>query len=157
MKKVQKIFKNIEVLNIVSYVNQMSKQTTDALPLKFRWYLKKNVDTLLPIAATYETFRNEQIKKLRDNWFNDTYSEEYIDEKTKEPMRKIKDEYLDRYQKEAAGLNQKLSEIANEENDVEIVVVDFDELIGNLPDNSAISFDDLVMLGFMDLDTNLKK
>lgn len=55
----KKAFRNIEVLNIYSYVNQLSKEKADELPLKFRWNLKKNMDKFRPIAERYEAFRNE--------------------------------------------------------------------------------------------------
>ena len=74
----KKIFKNIEVLNIVSYVNQMSKEKLDELPLKFRWNLKKNIDKLRPIAESYENFRNDQVKQLQSEWFNEEKSEEEV-------------------------------------------------------------------------------
>ena len=168
----KKIFKNIEVLNIVSYVNQMSKEKLDELPLKFRWNLKKNIDKLRPIAESYENFRNDQVKQLQSEWFNEEKSEEFMQVKTDEngepmkdgegneitePMRKIKDEYMVEYQKVVSELNTKLNEIAYEDNEIEIVTVDFDIFIDSLPDDSSIDFDDITMLSFMDTTTNIKE
>jgi len=166
----KKNFKNIEVLNIVAYVNNMSKEKVDELPLKFRWNLKKNMDKLRPIAESYETFRNERIQELQTEWFNEEKSEEFmqpqIDEngnpmkdedgnEITEPMRKIKDEYMDDYRKVVNELNDKLNEIAYENNEVEISTVDFDAFIDSLPDDSNINFDDVTMLSFMDTTTNV--
>ena len=168
----KKIFKNIEVLNIVAYVNQMPKEKLDELPLKFRWNLKKNMDKLRPIAESYETFRNERVQELQREWFNEEKSDEFMQTKTDEngepmkdedgneitePMRKIKDEYMEEYQKTVSELNGKLNEIAYEDNEVEIATVDFDAFIDSLPDESKIDFDDITMLSFQDESTNIIK
>ena len=168
----KKIFKNIEVLNIVAYVNQMPKEKADELPLKFRWNLKKNMDKLRPIAESYENFRNDQVKQLQSEWFNEEKSEEFMQVKTDEngepmkdedgneitePMRKIKDEYLEEYQNVVGELNGKLNEIAYEDNEVEISVVDFDAFVDALPDDSKLDFDDTLILSFMDKTTNVKE
>lgn len=166
----KKNFKNIEVLNIVAYVNNMSKEKVDELPLKFRWNLKKNMDKLRPIAESYETFRNERVQEIQREWFNEEKSEEFMQTKTDEngepikdeegneitePMRKIKDEYMEEYQKTVGELNGKLNEIAYEDNEVDIATIDFDTFIDGLPDESKIDFDDITMLSFMDTTTNV--
>lgn len=168
----KKIFKNIEVLNIVAYVNQMSKEKADELPLKFRWNLKKNIDKLRPIAEAYENFRNEQVQQLQAKWFDEEHSEEFMQAKldgegkpivdadgneVTEPMRKIKEEFMDDYTKDVNELNAKLNEIAYEDNEVEISTVDFDAFIDALPEESKIDFDDITMLSFQDESTNIIK
>ena len=72
-----------------------------------------------------------------------------------EPMRKIKDEYMEEYQKTVGELNGKLNEIAYEDNEVDIATIDFDTFIDGLPDESKIDFDDITMLSFMDTTTNV--
>lgn len=166
----KKIFKNIEVLNIVAYVNQMPKEKADELPLKFRWNLKKNIDKLRPIAEAYENFRNEQVQQLQAKWFDEEHSEEFmqakLDDEGKpmvdadgneitEPMRKIKEEFMDDYTNDVNELNAKLNEIAYEDNEVEISTVDFDAFIDALPEESKIDFDDITMLSFQDETSNL--
>lgn len=166
----KKIFKNIEVLNIVAYVNQMPKEKADELPLKFRWNLKKNMDKLRPIAEAYENFRNEQVQQIQGKWFDEEHSEEFMQTKlddegkpivdadgneVTEPMRKIKKEFMDDYTKDVNELNAKLNEIAYEDNEVEISTVDFDAFIDALPDESKIDFDDITMLSFQDETSNL--
>lgn len=168
----KKIFKNIEVLNIVAYINQMPKEVADELPLKFRWNLKKNMDKLTPIAAAYENFRDEQIRELQTKWFDDEHSEEIaqtkigadgkpeVDEdgnEVTEPARKIKDEFMDDYRKEVSEINSKLNEISYEDNEVDIFAMDLDDLIDTLPEDSKLSFDDITMLSFMDYTTNVKE
>lgn len=166
----KKIFKNIEALNIVAYVNQMSKEKADELPLKFRWNLKKNMDKLRPIAEAYEKFRNDEVQKLQTKWFDEEHSEEFMQAKlddegkpivdadgneVTEPMRKIKEEFMKEYTADVNEVNARLNEIAYENNEVEIAVVDFDAFIDALPDNSKLDFDDITMLSFQDETSNL--
>ena len=150
----------------------MPKEKADELPLKFRWNLKKNTDKLRPIAEAYENFRNEQVQQLQAKWFDEEHSEEFmqakIDDEGKpivdadgneitEPMRKIKEEFMDDYTKDVNELNAKLNEIAYEDNEVEISTVDFDAFIDALPEESKIDFDDITMLSFQDESTNIIK
>ena len=168
----KKIFKNIEVLNIVAFINQMPKEKADELPLKFRWNLKKNFDKLRPIAESYENFRDEQLKQFQSKWFDEEHSYEFMQTKigvdgkpeldadgneVTEPARKIKDEFMDAYKEDVGEINAKLNEIAYEDNEIEIIAYDFDALIDTLPEDSKLDFDDLTMLSFMDLTTNVKE
>lgn len=168
----KKIFTNLEIINIVSYFNKMDKEILDELPLKFRWNLKKNMDKIRPIAESYDNFRNEQIQNLQRDWFNEEKSEEFIQTKLDEngnpmkdfegneitePMRRIKEEYMDEYRKTVGELNAKLADISNEINEVEISTVDLDAFVDELPEESKIDFDALTMLSFMDTTTNVKK
>ena len=168
----KKNFKNIEVLNIVGFINQMPKEKADELPLKFRWNLKKNIDKLSPIAESYENFRDEQVRELQAKWFDEEHSEEIaqpkigadgkpeVDEngdEITEQARRIKDEFMDDYRKEVSEINSKLNEIAYEDNEVEIITADFDALIDALPEDSKVGFDDISMLSFMDTTTNVKE
>lgn len=168
----KKIFTNLEIINIVSYFNKMDKEILDELPLKFRWNLKKNMDKIRPIAESYDNFRNEQIQNLQRDWFNEEKSEEFIQTKLDEngnpmkdfegneitePMRRIKEEYMDEYRKTVGELNAKLADISNEMNEVEISTVDLDAFVDELPEESKIDFDALTMLSFMDTTTNVKK
>lgn len=168
----KKIFTNLEIINIVSYLNKMDKEILDELPLKFRWNLKKNMDKIRPIAESYDNFRNEQIQNLQRDWFNEEKSEEFIQTKLDEngnpmkdfegneitePMRRIKEEYMDEYRKTVGELNTKLADISNEMNEVEISTVDLDAFVDELPEESKIDFDALTMLSFMDTTTNVKK
>ena len=71
-------------------------------------------------------------------------------------MRKIKDEYLDEYTSAVNELNEKLQEILNEQNDVDISTINMDAFVENLPDDTSIGYDFLSILSFMDETTNVK-
>lgn len=158
-----KEFTNIEVINIVSYINKiMTDEQKSALPTKFKWYLKKNMDKLTPIAAKFEEFRDAEVKELQSNYFTEEKSEEYTEKQTDPdgtehdvPMRKVKAEFMDAYTDDVNVLNSKLQEILAEKNTVEISTVDLDAFVETLPDDSPIDFDSLNILSFMDMSTNV--
>lgn len=173
MSNIMKTFKTIEVINIVSYLNNtMKEDQVKELPTKVRWNLKKNIDKLIPVAKSFEEFRDNMIKELQSEYFNDEKSYEYAEVKKDsdgnpilrddgteetEQMRKVKDEYLDEYSEAVKDLNDKLQEILVEENDIEIATINMDAFVDSLPDDTTIDFDCLNIMCFMDETTNVKE
>lgn len=158
------------VINVVGYFNNSDqeelKKKMECLPTKMRWYLRKNLNAFSAVAKEFEDFRNDLVKELQEKWFSDEYSEEFVQTKTDEEgnpvldekgaevtetMRKIKDEYMDDYEKAVAEVNKKLTEIAGEVNEVTISPIDVDAFVETLPDDSPIDIDFLdVMSIFQD-------
>ena len=155
---VNKNFSTFEVINIVSFINKvMTDEQKNALPTKIKWYLKKNMDKLVPIAKDFEEFRDGEINTLQKDWFTEEKSDEYTEERKDEnnevvnvPMRKIKPEFMDEYNVAVSDLNAKLQEILMDNNVVEITTFDMDSFVDNLPDDTPINFDCLNILSFMD-------
>lgn len=171
MKKI-KTFNNIEILSICNFINQLTPEKNDKLGLKIRWAIKKGFDKLSPIAKRYEDFRNQIVNELQAAWFDEEHSKEFMQAKVDdngkpivdeegnevtEPMRKIKDEFMDDYQAAVAEANRKLQEIAEEKNDVELDTFDIDAFVENLDDDGVLTFDDLTMLTAFDETTNVKE
>lgn len=171
MKKI-KTFNNIEILSICNFINQLTPEKNDKLGLKVRWAIKKGNDKLAPIAKRYEDFRNEVVNELQKAWFTDEKSEEFMQPRLDadgnpivdadgneitEPMRKIKEEFMDDYQAAVAEANKKLEEIATEKNEVELDTFDIDAFVENLDDDGVLTFDDLTMLTAFDETTNVKE
>jgi len=171
MNTIKKSFSTLETLNIVAFANQFTADTEkmDCLPLKFKWNLTKNMKKLAPISQEYEEFRNGELQKLQNSWFDEEHSDEIMQPKIgadgkpevdetgaeiTEAARKIKDEYMDEYREAVDELNNKLNEIVMEQNKVELNCVDFDEFVESLPDDTKLSIEDLTMLSFMDTTTN---
>ncbi len=168
-----KTFNTIEVVNIVSFINNnMSEDQIKELPTKVRWNLKKNMDKLIPVAKRFEEFRDELIKELQANYFNDEKSYEYTETKRDDDgnpvlnadgveetvqMRKVKDEYQEEYEAAVQELNGKLQEILGEKNNYEINTIDMDAFVDNLPNDTKIDYDCLSILSFMDEITNVKE
>ena len=169
MKKI-KSFTCLEVLAICNFINQLTEEKDEKLGLKLRWTIKKGFDKLQPIAKRYEDFRQEYVTKLQNEWFNEEKSEEFMqtvvdnegnpildaegNEQT-QPARKIKEEFMKDYQVAVDELNQKLQEIAEEQNEVEMDVFDIDSFVENLNDDGVLTFDDLIMLQAFDDHTNV--
>ena len=161
----KKNFNTIEVINIVSFINNvMTDEQKNALPTKVKWYLKKNMDKLVPITKNFEEFRDGEVVTLQKDWFTDEKSEEYTEVKKGEndedinvPMRKIKAEYMDEYNNAVNELNAKLQEILMDNNVVEIATFDMDSFVENMPDDSPVDFDCLNILSFMDETTGVVK
>lgn len=160
-----KVFSNLEVINIVSFVNKvMTDEQKAEMPTKMRWYLKKNMDKLMPIARKFEEFRDAEIVTLQEAYFTEEKSEEFMDKQVDEngveqevPMRKVKDEYMGEYTEAVNELNKRLQEILVEKNEVEIATVDLDAFVETLPDDAKIDIDCLNILSFMDENTNVKE
>lgn len=172
MKMIEKQFSCLECLNIYAFLNQFTanSEKMDCLPLKFKWNLSKNMKKLAPISQEYEEFRNGELQKLQNSWFDEEHSDEIMQPKigadgkpevdetgaeVTEAARKIKDEYMDEYREAVDELNNKLNEIVMEQNKVELNCVDFDEFVESLPDDTKLSIEDLTMLSFMDTATNI--
>ena len=160
-----KSYSNLEVINIVSFINKvMTDEQKAEMPTKMRWYLKKNMDKLMPIARKFEEFRDAEIVTLQEAYFTEEKSEEFIDKQVDEngveqevPMRKVKDEYMGEYTEAVNELNKRLQEILVEKNEVEIATVDLDAFVETLPDDAKIDIDCLNILSFMDENTNVKE
>lgn len=163
MNMIKKSFSNLEVINIVAFVNKvMTDEQKNALPTKFKWYLKKNMDKLAPIAAKFEEFRDGEVQTLQSKYFTEEKSEEIMETQKDEngeehevPMRKVKAEFMDDYTDDVSVLNSKLQEILMEQNEIEISSVDLDAFVESLSDDSPINFDCLSILSFMDESSNV--
>jgi hypothetical protein len=64
-------------------------------------------------------------------------------------FRKINDEYMDEYKEHVNELNKKLEELLSEKSEYEICTVNMDEFVNNLPDETALKFEDIELLSFM--------
>ena len=160
MKKTLDINK-LEAINIVAFYNQMPEEVAAELGIKIRWVLKKVVAKILPDAKEFEEFRDKEIKNLQERFFTDEKSEEgfqtkvdengnpILDEsgtEVTEPIRKIKEEYMNEYQEAVADLNHKLEEILTERCTYQFDGVNMDEFVASLPDDTKIDFHTLEML-----------
>lgn len=167
-----KNFTTLEVINIVSYINNVMKdEQKQELPTKMKWYLKKNLDKMVPIARDFEEFRDGEIEVLQKDFFNEEKSEEYMETRRDEngnpimdaegneetvAMRKVKEEFMGEYTKAVDELNTKLQEILVEKNKMEIACIDFDSFVEGLPEDTKIDFDSLNILSFMEETSNVE-
>ena len=169
-----KTFNNLEILNIVTYFNNIiTQEQIKSLPTKIRWNLKKNLEKIIPLAKNFEDFKNTLIKeKIQDVFFTDEKSYEFqqevldndgnpiIDQNGKKETkinRKIKQEYINEYNQTVKDLNEKIEEILQEKETLDIATIDLDDFVNSLSYNSVIDFDCINILSFMDNKDNITK
>jgi len=150
----KKEFYNVEIINTLPAINKVlkDKEKTKDLPIKFRWTLKKNLQALSPTVVSFNEFKQELIDELQNEYFNEEKSHEETletDEGTQKFL-KVNDEYMEEYKAKVEELNEKLRELLDEKNEYEISTVDLDDFVDNLPDNTALKFEDIELFSFMD-------
>ena len=64
---------------------------------------------------------------------------------------------MEQYTKAVNEINEKLIEIGQEDNEIEISTFDMDAFVDSLTDDTKIDFGTLTMLSFMDTTTNVKE
>ena len=143
----------VEVVNVVAWANQLTPEKLNKLNFKLRWALKKALSKLVPDAQEFIKFRDGEVAAMRDKWFDDEHSVEYMEpgedndgvvETT--PMRKIKDEYMEVYQKEIDELNDRINEILAEKNTYEYTSADVDDFVNSVDEIEPLEFQDLEIL-----------
>lgn len=153
-----KTFTNRDIVGIVNYINTIDAEKMKCLPTKMRWNIKKNMDKLIPIAQRFEKFKDEIIADMRAEWFNEEKSEEFskpitdnqgnpiLDEdgnEQTEPGRRVKEEFMEEFNKAIKDINIKLDEILSENIEVDLSSVDVDSFVDNMDDDCPLSFEDL--------------
>ena len=156
----KKIF-TAAIANVVAYFNQMPEEKMKALPTKMRWNIRRNLNKFIPIAKEFEDFRQEIIGDLQKDWFNDEKAEDFaqpkVDEKGEpvldengdqvtEQMKRIKEEYIEDYEKAVQDVNKKMNEILMEVNEVDILPIDLDDFVDKMDEDSPIQYEDLDIL-----------
>lgn len=146
-------FYNIKIVNLFPAINRVleDKEKTKDLPIKFRWTLKKNLQALSPTVVSFNEFKQELIDELQNEYFNEEKSHEETletDEGTQKFL-KVNDEYMEEYKVKVEELNEKLRELLDEKNEYEISTVDLDDFVDNLPDDTALKFEDIELFSFM--------
>lgn len=152
---------NMEVINIVSWIESLSEEKLNTVPIKIKFNLKRVFNKLIPDAKQYEDFRNEEIKKIQAEYFNDEKSNKVLqtitDEKGEpvldddgkaktQEVYQIKEEYSDELNTAISDLNKKLDQILKEKNTYEYNSIDIDSFVENMPEDSPLEWNDINML-----------
>lgn len=147
-----KTFTTLEILNICAWYKQLRDKDTkplNILPLKVQWTLKKNISALTPISDNFIEFQTSAEEGLKSKYIGDDKSFDDTDENGNQ-VRKVKDEFLPEFQNEVNELNQKIQEILDETNEIELTPINVDAFIDNLdPESTALTVDDLEVLASM--------
>ena len=151
----------LEAVNCVAFYNQLvnNKETMNKLPLKIKWALKRAIEKINVDAKAYEEFRDAELQKIRDVYFDETHADKTmvpeldeagnpaVDDEGNEIMKEglqVKDEYLEEYQKAIEELNARLNDILKEQNTYEYNGINIDDYIDTI--DESIGFDTLDMI-----------
>lgn len=150
----KKIFYNIETVNLLPAINKvlMDKEKTKDMPIKFRWALKKNLQEFSSTVDSFNEFKQELVDELQNEYFNDEKSHEETmeTENGTQEFRKINDEYMDEYREKVKEINDELNDLLKEKHEYEIIPLDIDKFVEGLPDDTALTFEDVELFSFMD-------
>ena len=150
----KKEFYNLEVVNTVKSIRKLlnNPDKTKDIPIKFRWNLKKNLDVLSPTVISFDEFRQELTEELQKDFFNDEKS--HVDESMHEEdgleYRKVNEEYMDEYREKVKEINDELNDLLKEKHEYEIIPLDIDKFVEGLPDDTALTFEDVELFSLMD-------
>lgn len=154
-----------EADTIVSYYKQIrenpeTKNKFNVFSLATQWNLKKNIDVLNKVTASYNEFRTEKRQEINDKYFSDEMSVETTIKQTDEngeekevPGRQVKEEYMESFHKENENLLIQLLQLSAEKVTVTMTPIDINKEIalleekGNLT-NIDLNMDDLDFLDF---------
>ena len=140
----------LEVVNLMAEIKKIldNEEKARALPIKFRWELKKTISELMPTVKNFEELRQELVEELQKEYSGDDKSHvETMEDGTE--SRKVNDEFLGEYDKRVNELNAKLQEVLMEKNEYTIHTVDMDAFVENLPDDTPLEFSDIEIFSFM--------
>lgn len=136
MKTVEKTLLTIEALNLLGWAEQENGFiATVKLPMKLMWNLKDNISALIEIREKFNDFN----KKIEEKYGDDAHSfdaEEIDNNGQTQKMRRVKDEYLEEFNKER-------NEIFTTENKIKVKVFDiedFGDIEVGVQDMSMLSF-----------------
>lgn len=153
------------------YLTQLDKQKKgednilDSLPKLLLWKLRRNIKTIETTALEFETFKEETRDKLKEKWFTSDKSYEVAvplkDENGKDltdsdgsvitrPMKQVKKEYIDEFNKELEDVNSEIKSILRDKSEYRINVMDVESVIESIINQvEKTDFDDLEILLFM--------
>lgn len=127
-KKITKTISVIAALNETSWYEKNSEEVKN-LSATARLALKRNMRILNEMASEFRELQQELNQELQNKYSTDQKSIETEIEDAeghKQPGRKVKDEFIEEYQKDIDESNLKLDELLRDEDEVELYVIDLD-------------------------------
>ena len=140
----------IEIYNWYLGLKKEESPVTDNFSVNLQWRLRQNMKMMQPIAEEFFKMREEYESKILENYSSDEKSE-LVDEA--KGQRKVKDEYIEDYQKDLSELNNNLMGILDEDVDLDFKTVDIDaeiELAFQDKNPTMADIDVFDILTFMD-------
>ena len=140
--------KNIVAINEIMWYNRPeTKEKLEELPLKIQWTLRKNMKVLEPIVQNFNEFKESLAEQRNKKWFvEDNGKCEKIEEDGQE-LLKIKEEYIEEFNKYDNELNLQIRDIVMETTEVDLSKIDeIENFIDELSDDTKLTIEDLEML-----------
>lgn len=136
----KKTLKNVEIINIVDYLNSEKSiaQDIDAkFTMDFLWKLRKNIKKIDSLCKDFYSMQEEIVQKYQ----NDEYS--FLEEEN--GTRCLKEEFIEEY-------SNAINELLSQENEIELDIVSIDKVcVGGLEgmDKVGMSLPELEAISFM--------
>lgn len=144
--------KTLQIIELITwYQEEDTQKRLSTLPLKTQWLIRKNIKMIEPIYNNFNEFRNELIQKRNEEWFVEGNGKcDKTTSETGEEILKIKDRYLEKFNKYDDELNSQIIEIVDEDNALpDLNVIDVDALIEAVDNECTLEINDLEALSLM--------
>ena len=145
-KKITKTISVFVALNETGWYEQKHEDVKN-LSATARLALKRNMKTLSEMASDFRDLQRELEQELQDKFTTDEKSVETELEGPDgnlQPGRRIKDEFIEEYQKEVNEVNAKLDALALEEDEIELYVIDLDAEIARIDEKDLDITDEAI-------------
>ena len=145
-KKITKTISVFVALNETAWYDQKHEEVKN-LSDTARLALKRNMKALSEMASDFRDLQRELEQELQDKFTTDEKSVETELEGpdgNMQPGRRIKDEFIEEYQKEVNEVNAKLDALALEEDEIELYVIDLDAEIARIDEKDLDITDEAI-------------
>lgn len=154
----------LDIINIVTYMDELSVEKKNSIPVKAYYGIKRAIDKMRPIKEQFDGIKNERLEVLKAHYFIDkntfecdipqtnNIGEEMKDENGNVIMtkgRKLKDEFIEEYQADVNKLSEELQKLLMEKTTVEYDYVDIGEMVSSMPDDTPLQNTDLDILDYI--------
>ncbi|RHK98151.1 hypothetical protein [Blautia obeum] len=133
--------------------DEKTKDKFNIFSLSTQWNIKRDIDIMTAQISDFIAFTEEKVIALKDEYvMNDEKGQQItvkqmVDGKEKEvPARQVKPEYMDEFTTKYQEIQMALLELAKEQKEFDIYVIDFDAEVSNLKDDTSLTMDDVEFL-----------
>ena len=133
--------------------DEKTKDKFNIFSLSTQWNIKRDIDIMTAQISDFIAFTEEKVIALKDEYvMNDEKGQQItvkqmVDGKEKEvPARQVKPEYMDEFTTKYQEIQMALLELAKEQKEFDIYVIEFDAEVSNLKDDTSLNLDDIAFL-----------
>ena len=126
--------------------DEKTKDKFNIFSLSTQWNIKRDIDIMTAQISDFIAFTEEKVIALKDEYvMNDEKGQQItvkqmVDGKEKEvPARQVKPEYMDEFTTKYQEIQMALLELAKEQKEFDIYVIEFDAEVSNLKDDTSLN------------------